>query len=53
VCLFGLTLTPDFTWNALLTFSGLSDDRMYSSLMEYPLIGTVQNRTKTNDKQIA
>jgi hypothetical protein len=44
---------PNFTWNALLTFSGLSDDRIYSSMMEYPLLSTVQNRTKTNDKQMA
>jgi hypothetical protein len=53
VRLSGPTLTPDFNWNALLAFSGLSDDRMYSSMMEYPLLGTVQNRTKTNDKQMA
>jgi hypothetical protein len=53
VCLSGPTLTPNFTWNTLLTFSGLSDDRMYSSMMEYPLLGTVQNWKKTNDKQMA
>jgi hypothetical protein len=48
----GPTSMPNFTWNALLTFSGLSDYRIYSSMMWYPPLGTVQNRTKTNDKQM-
>jgi hypothetical protein len=33
VCLSGPTLTPNFNWIALLNFSGLSDDRMYSSMI--------------------
>jgi hypothetical protein len=46
-------LTPSFTWNALSAVSGLSDDRMYYSMQEYPPLGIVQNRAKANDKQIA
>jgi hypothetical protein len=53
VCLPGPTLMPNFIWNALLTFSMLSDDRMYALMMEYLLLGSVQNQTKTNDKQMA